>query len=166
MGKQYTIPFYGNVAVSSGDVDLAEIAPAEGRRLRVVGLRFGKLGAVEDGTENIRRITMRRLAGPVTSGSGGSTGIPSGVNSALDDPEFTVEVLNSTVAAGTGGGTGDRILDNLSWNNRTQGEWSLNGVARYPDRMVLRLEESLDEYEGDFIGGGTIVVEEAAGGYD
>lgn len=166
MGKQYTIPIHGNVAVSVGDVDIAEIAPVEGRRLRVVGLRFGKLGPVEDGTENIRRITLRRLAGPVTSGSGGSAGVPAGVSGAIDDPEFTVETLNGTVAVGTGGGSGDRILDNLSWNTRTQGEWSLNGVVRYPDRFVLRLEESLEEYEVDFLGTGTVVVEEAVGGYD
>lgn len=166
MGKQYTIPTNGSIAASSGDVDLFELVPAEGRRCRVTGLRLGKLGTVEEGSENIRRITVRRLSGPVTLGSGGSAGVPAGVANPLHDPEFTVNTRNSGVAVGASGGTNDRVVDELAWNTRVQGEFSLNAVVAYPDVLVVRLEESLDEYEADFTGNGALVVEEATKGMD
>ena len=166
MGKQYTIPMAGSVAASSGDVDLFEVVPAEGRRCRVTGIRLGKLGLVQEGSENLRRVTIRRLSGPVTLGTGGAAGVPAGVASPTHDPEFTVNTRNSGVAVGVSGGTNDRIIDELAWNTRVPGEFSLNAVVAYPDVLVARLEESLDEYEADFDGNGSLVVEEATKGMD
>jgi hypothetical protein len=111
----YTVPFTATVTNAGGDCDLWEITPADDLPLRIRGIRLGQTSEVGDTAEEGLRISIIRLPATVTSGSGGSAGVPRHVQKMATNPSFTSETNNTTVA--TTSGTAE-ILEELSWNVR------------------------------------------------
>jgi hypothetical protein len=116
MGRVYTVPFSGTVTAAGTDTDLFEIAPTDDKPCRLLGFTLGQTSEVGDAAEEGLRISVVRLSGTITSGSGGSSVTPVPLDSADAAAGFTAEAGNTTVATQSGGAT--TILEELAWNER------------------------------------------------
>ena len=114
MARQYSAVFSG-VAVTAQQ-DLFEILAATGKRIRILGWCLSQVSEVGDAQEEGLAILIKRGAGSVTSGSGGSTATPAPQD--VDDTASgaTVEINNTTKMA-TGSGT-ITTLESYNWNER------------------------------------------------
>jgi hypothetical protein len=116
MGKRiYTVPFTATVTNSGGNADLWEITPGDDHPVLIRGMRLGQTSEVGDAAEENLRLSVIRMTATVTSGSGGSAGVPVQVDLAAQTPTFTSETNNATVAT-TSGAT--EIIEELGWNER------------------------------------------------
>ena len=98
MGRVYTVEFE-NVAVTAAQ-DFFEIAPADDKPCKVLGLFLSQFSDVGDAAEECLRI--RIIRGHSTGGSGGSAPTPRPVNPSDAAAGFAAEVNNTTIAsAGT-----------------------------------------------------------------
>ena len=160
MSRIYTIPFNATITNAGGNADLWEILPADDLPCRIRGIRLGQISEVRDVEEEGLRVTIKRLRATVTSGSGGSSGVPEEVGLANQAPSFASEINNTTVAT-TSGDT--ETIDEIEWNNRNSPYeiW-------FPDReyapkaiqgegLVVRLESTPSD---DFTFCGNIWIEE------
>lgn len=160
MGRIYTVPYTGTISNSGGDTDLLEILPADDKPCKLRGWSIGQSTEVKDAEEEGLRITVRRLAATVTSGSGGSAVTPVPRDSADVAAGFAAECNNATVATTSGSNT---IMEEHSWINRNT-PWEF----WYPDErfapkvkqgeaLCVRLETTVaDDMTGNF----TFFVEE------
>lgn len=99
MGRVYTVEFEG-VSVSA-QVDFFEIAPADDKPCKILGLFLSQSSDVGDAAEEILRI--RVIRGHSTTGSGGATATPVPLDPVDTAAGFVAETNNTTIAsAGTG----------------------------------------------------------------
>ena len=130
MARQYTAVF-SSVAVTAQQ-DFFEILAATGKRIRINGWMLSQSTEIGDAQEEGLALIVKRGAGAVTSGSGGSTFTPSPQD--VDDTASgaTVEINNTTkmlVGAGT--------LTNLEAHN-----WNVRApfLMIYPPEMRPRIK--------------------------
>ncbi len=160
MGRIWSVPWTGTVTNAGGNTDLWEFTPGDDRPIKVRGIRLGQTSEVADAAEEGLRITIKRLRATVTSGSGGSAGVPEDVLEANGTPTFTSEVNNTTVATTTGD---TEILDEIGWNirNTPYETWmpdpSFAPTARQTEVIVIRLEDTVAD---DITFCGTVWIEE------
>jgi hypothetical protein len=96
----------------SAATDLVEITPADDKPVSIVGIFLFQTSDLGDAQEEVRAIQIIR--GNTTSGSGGSTPTPIPLQHADAAAGFTVETVNTTVAAD---GTPVTLLTD-GWNVR------------------------------------------------
>jgi hypothetical protein len=160
MGRIYAVPYTGTITNAGGNTDLIEILPADDKPCKLRGWSIGQTSEVADAAEEGLRITVRRLAATVTSGSGGSAVTPTLRDSADAAAGFAAECNNTTVATTSGA---DTILEEHSWINRNT-PWEF----WYPDErfcpkvkqgeaLCVRLESTVAD---DMTGALTFFVEE------
>ncbi len=116
MSRIYTVPFQGTVTAAGGDADLFEIAPGDDKPCKLRGFTLGQTSEVGDAAEEGLRISVVRLSGTITSGSGGSSVTPVPIDSADASAGFSAEAGNTTVATQSGGAT--TVVEELAWNER------------------------------------------------
>lgn len=114
----YTAAYSGTLTNSGADADLLECLPGDDKPVRLLGWCLSQLSELGDAAEESLRITVRRMAATITSGSGGSAVTPRSQDSG-DATAFagTVECNNSTVATTTGTAT-SFVLNEFCWNIR------------------------------------------------
>lgn len=95
MGRVYAVSFEGTAVTAQ--VDFFELAPADDKPVRLLGLMLSQSSDVADAAEEILRIKVIR--GHATSGSGGSAPTPTPVNANDAAAGATAETLNTTIAS-------------------------------------------------------------------
>lgn len=99
MGKMYTISFNGVAATA--DQDFFELLVAEGlKKVRVHALYISQRTEVGEAMSEMFHITMKRITGAPTSGSGGSTATPVKVKTESPAALSTCEINNATQLTG------------------------------------------------------------------
>lgn len=117
-GRIYPVPFTGTYTNAGGDVDLLNIAPADDKPCKLVGWSLGQSSEVKDAEEEGIRLTIRRITGTITDGTGGSSVTMTNVKlkRGNGDAAFTARINDTGVTTQTGGT--DVILEEHSWINR------------------------------------------------
>ena len=160
MGKKWVIPFTATVTAAGGDTDLWEITPADDHPIEILMIKLGQITEVADAAEEGLRITVKRLLATVTSGTGGSAGVPENPAIANEAPSFASETNNTGVAT-TSGAT--EVLDEIGWINRQTPfetwypEPETRPKAIQTEALVIRLETTLAD---DMTFVGNVLVEE------
>jgi len=160
MGKLYVVPWTGTVTNAGGNTDLWEITPGDDQPCRIRGIRLGQISEVADAAEEGLQVSVHRFRATVTSGTGGSAGLPEDIYEANQAPTFASETNNTTVATTSGN---DEIVDYIAWINRLSplDIW-------YPDRdfaprgiqteaLIVRLDTTVAD---DMTFAGNIWIEE------
>lgn len=111
----FAIPWTGTVTNAGGNSDLWEILPGDDLPCKIRGLRLGNISEVGDAAEEGLVLRVIRMRATVTSGSGGSAGVPENVSRSNQAPTFTSETNNTTVAT-TSGDT--ETIEYIGWNIR------------------------------------------------
>lgn len=158
--KVFTIPWTGTITNAGGNTDLWEILPAANLPCKIRGIRLGQTSELGDTAEESLRITIRRMAATVTSGSGGSSDAPVQVDLTGISPGFAGETNNTTVA--TTSGTSE-IVEEIAWNIRNSPFeiWYPDPVfapkAVNAEALIVRCESTVTD---DITFAGTIWIEE------
>jgi hypothetical protein len=95
MGRIYAVTFEGTAVTAQ--VDFFELAPADDKPVRLLGLMLSQSSDLGDAAEEILRLKVIR--GHATSGSGGSSATPRPVNTNDAAAGSTAETLNTTIAS-------------------------------------------------------------------
>ncbi|HWP59542.1 MAG TPA: hypothetical protein VNL14_16740 [Candidatus Acidoferrales bacterium] len=97
MGRVYTIEFENiSVTNANGDADLFEIAPADDKPCKVLGLFFDQISDVGDAQEEMLR--YRVIRGHTTSGNGTPV-TPAPLNPSDAAAGFTAKFYSATIAS-------------------------------------------------------------------
>ena len=139
MSRVYSVQF-DNVSVSASQ-DLFEIVPADDVPVKLLGLFLSQSSDVGDAAEEMARIRIVR--GFTTSGSGGSAGSPTPMDSVNASAVFTAE-MNNTDGAISGASA---VLHSEAFNIRSgYANWwtpeTFIRVAQGDSRLVVRLAAS------------------------
>lgn len=118
MGRIYAIPYQGTLTNAGGDTDLLELLPADDKPVKLRGFCISQISEVGDAAEEGLRLSVMRLAGTPTSGSGGSAVTPVKVNSSDNAAGVAVECNNTTVATSTDSPGVYDVLAEFGWNIR------------------------------------------------
>ena len=144
MGRIFTVPFTGIVTAAGGDTDLLEALPADDKPITLLGWRICQTSEVKDAEEEGLRITVRKMTGTITSGTGTAV--------TPVDPQygatagFTAECNGATVATTTGSNT---IVEEIGWINRNTPyeffypDGRFAPKARQTEGLFMRLETTL-----------------------
>lgn len=154
MGRIYSVTYNGTITNAGGNTDLLEIQPASNKPVKLRGMVFSQSSEVGDAAAEGLRITVKRLAATLTSGSGGSSVTPAPTDSADTAAGATCEANNTTVAT-TSGATatlwdGAWIIQNSPfdfwWPDERFAPKVKNGEG-----LVVRLEDTpADDITGSF----------------
>lgn len=147
MGRIYAVPFNGTLANAGGNADLLNISPADDKPCRLVGWSFGQTSELQDAAEESLRITVRRITGTITDGSGGGAVTMTNVKlkRGHGDAAFTARANDTTVTTQTGGT--DVVLEEHAWNVRNSPWVHWIPEEQRPDvvqgeRLIVRMEST------------------------
>jgi hypothetical protein len=116
MSERIVLTANGQILTADGDIDILEIGPPlDDYPLRLRRLYISQGSEVGDAQEEGLRITVRRFAATVTSGSGGMAPTIEAPDSNTTTRVTAVEGFNDTVATTTG--ANDVLFDGY-WNVR------------------------------------------------
>ncbi len=139
-GNIYTASFT-SVSVSAVQ-DLFEILAPADAVIELLGINLGQTSDVGDAEAESRLVTLRRVSGAPTSGSGGTTPTPRPHNQGAVASGCTVEANNTTQLSG---GT-NVVLFPIAWNIRVRDFEVPIPEARFyfspSTRLLLELEEA------------------------
>lgn len=157
-GRRYTISFQ-EVAVSAVQ-DLFEVLVPSDACMALHSLRLSQSSDSGDSEDEQLYVSIRRVTGSPTSGSGGSSATPAKHSTGDSAAGITAEVNNTTQLSG---GT-NTVLDGFAWNVRA-GELC---VPMPDDRYIFspseRLVVELETAPADAVTmSGSIVVSEIGG---
>ena len=144
--RVFTVPFQGTVTAAGADTDLFELAPAAGKPIRLRGLVLSQFSEVGDAQEESIRISIVRMTGTVTSGSGGSSVTPVPIKGNMAAAGFTAEANNATVATTSGTTT---VVEEFAWNlrNAPLERWWPDADfcfdAKNPEYLLIRMQSTL-----------------------
>lgn len=148
MGRIYPVPFNGTLANSNGNADLLNIAPADDKPCKLVGWSMGQTSEVQDAAEESLRITINRMTGTITDGTGGSSVTMTDVKLKRGNSSagFTARVNDGAIATQTGGA--DTILEEHAWNVRNVPWVHIIPEEMRPDviqgeRLIVRLQSTV-----------------------
>lgn len=113
MHLDYRVPYTGTLTQAGGNADLLYVAPADDKPVTLFKMRLGQTSEVQDAGEENLLLSVCRLTGTVTAGSGGSAVTPVGADSAAPAAGFTARCNDSTVATGT-----LTVIEYIVWNVR------------------------------------------------
>lgn len=147
IGRIYRVLVQGTVANASGNVDLLNISPADDKPCMLVGWSIGQTSEEGDAQAEALRLTVRKLTGTITDGTGGATATPL-TPPGLAAAGFAARVGDSTVATQTGGA--DDVIEEHGWNiqaspweRRLTEEEQMATLVRQGERLIVRSEDTV-----------------------
>src|SRR5688572_13370043 len=111
--RVYPVPYTGTLTNSGGTSDLLNVSPADDKPCTLIGWSIGQTSEEGDAAAESIRITIRKITGTPSDGSGGSS-ISLNTPPGLAAPGFAARCNDSTVATQSGGA--DTILEEHAWN--------------------------------------------------
>ena len=137
MGAKYRIVL-PQTAVTAA-VDLLELLSPTAKSIKLCRLRLW----TKKTTTEMVRLTLKRVTGSPTSGSGGSTATPQGMSTLFSSPSVTAEIFNTTRISG---GTSTTLMEE-SFNLAVGFEWVPSEIDEKDEhegatRLVWGLEDA------------------------
>lgn len=155
MSRIYTVIF-DNVAVTAAQ-DLYELLAGSANPIVLHRLTLTQNSEIGDAQDEQLRVTIKRVTGAPTSGSGGSAPTPRPVDQGDAAAAFTAEVNNTTQLSG---GT-SVTLHSEAWNVRAGMDYFPAPEQRFTFQISTRCVASLDAAPADSVSmHGTAVIEE------